>query len=443
MLAILTLVGCATESDQSARRAPPIPPAEPATPMPTAAAGDGPRSTASSSPYAEPASRAAKPRRTSVTVVMNGDLLWHNTFWYGAREDARRRGPVGYDFAPLLAGMRPVIAGPTWRSATRSCRSLRPAGRSATTRGSPSRRRSCEAIKATGYDVCTTASNHSVDHGFGGLKRTLDDLDRAGIAHVGTARTEAEAQRPTIVTTRQGVKVGDRRRHLQPERPPHAGGQAMGGDRTRAPRRCWLRPAGPGRPEPTSSWSRPMSAPSSPRGRTPSSGALARALTASPDVDLVYMHHTACRAALDHGERQVGDLRPGQHGGPARDQHAAGRRGRDRAVHASTRGRNGRFTVTKAEYIPTLVTRYRPGRPARLLSGLGGAADGPRRIPGTAPDAQRRTTAVVDALRSAGLVAPEPALRSTIASAACRRTSVAGSARRTAACSGRGDTVLG
>jgi hypothetical protein len=29
----------------------------------------------------------SEPRRTSVTAVMNGDLLWHNTLWYGAREE--------------------------------------------------------------------------------------------------------------------------------------------------------------------------------------------------------------------------------------------------------------------------------------------------------------------------------------------------------------------
>jgi poly-gamma-glutamate synthesis protein (capsule biosynthesis protein) len=46
-----------------------------------------------------------------------------------------------------------------------------------------------KAIKATGYDVCTTASNHAVDQGFAGVRRTLDDLDRAKIAHAGTART--------------------------------------------------------------------------------------------------------------------------------------------------------------------------------------------------------------------------------------------------------------
>lgn len=31
----------------------------------------------------------------TVTVVMNGDLLWHNTLWYGAHEDAVRKGHWG------------------------------------------------------------------------------------------------------------------------------------------------------------------------------------------------------------------------------------------------------------------------------------------------------------------------------------------------------------
>ena len=111
------------------------------------------------------------PERTNVTVVMNGDLLWHNTLWYGA-EDARRRGHGGYDFAPLLAGMKPVIASADMAI----CHEEVPLAR----RGGPYRNfplfaappHVVGAISATGYDVCTTASNHSVDQGFAGLKRT-------------------------------------------------------------------------------------------------------------------------------------------------------------------------------------------------------------------------------------------------------------------------------
>ena len=150
-----------------------------------------------SAPTAEaPSPRAsAATAAASATLVMNGDLLWHNSFWYGAREDARRRGRSGYDFAPVLAGMRQIIAG----ADVAICHQEPPlaparAGRSPTSLGSRCRRRWCRAIKATGYDVCTTASNDSVDHGFQGLKRTLEGFDRVGIAHNGTARTAREAR---------------------------------------------------------------------------------------------------------------------------------------------------------------------------------------------------------------------------------------------------------
>jgi poly-gamma-glutamate capsule biosynthesis protein CapA/YwtB (metallophosphatase superfamily) len=163
-----------------------------------------------------------------VTVVMNGELLWHNTLWYGAREDARRRGHGGYDFAPLLAGMKPVIASADMAICHEEVPLARPGGpyRNFPLFAAPPQ--VVKAISATGYDVCTTASNHSVDQGFAGLKRTLDDLDRSKIAHVGTARTKAEFQRPTIFTTKQGVKIAIVAATFSLNGPRHAEGQAVG-----------------------------------------------------------------------------------------------------------------------------------------------------------------------------------------------------------------------
>ena len=43
-----------------------------------------------------------------------------------------------------------------------------------------------DGLVTTGYDACTTASNHSVDPGFRGLVRTVDALDARGLAHTGT-----------------------------------------------------------------------------------------------------------------------------------------------------------------------------------------------------------------------------------------------------------------
>jgi hypothetical protein len=146
------------------------------TPTTTAAPSTlQPSQTASSSPSPGSTDRTPGPGSgsTSVTVVMNGDLLWHNTLWYGAHEDAVRKGHRGadqYDFAPLLAGMKPVIAG----ADLAICHEEVPLA----AKGGPYRNypmfaappQVVPAISATGYDICTTSSNHSMDQGFAGIR---------------------------------------------------------------------------------------------------------------------------------------------------------------------------------------------------------------------------------------------------------------------------------
>ena len=46
--------------------------------------------------------------------------------------------------------------------------------------------------KDAGFDLLSTANNHCRDKGLDGLYRTLDVLDEAGLAHVGTYRSQAE-----------------------------------------------------------------------------------------------------------------------------------------------------------------------------------------------------------------------------------------------------------
>jgi len=47
-------------------------------------------------------------------------------------------------------------------------------------------------MKEIGFDLVSTANNHSMDKGFNGVVRTLDTLDAAGLEHVGSYRTQAE-----------------------------------------------------------------------------------------------------------------------------------------------------------------------------------------------------------------------------------------------------------
>ena len=61
-------------------------------------------------------------------------------------------------------------------------------------------------LKELGVDIMTTSNNHSLDKGYSGLSSTLDFLDNAGIAYVGTARTEEE-QNTILFMDLNGIKT--------------------------------------------------------------------------------------------------------------------------------------------------------------------------------------------------------------------------------------------
>jgi len=348
------------------------------------------------------ATPSRKQRSRSATVVMNGDLLWHNTLWYGANADARHRGRNGrddYDFRPLLSGIKPLVAG----ADLAICHEEVPLARL----GGPYRNfprfaappHVVEAIKATGYDLCTTASNHCLDQGFAGLRRTLDDLDHAGIRHVGTYRTRRAARSPVVFTTKSGVKIAVvaatfstngislprgkgwmvNRINIESLRHRAKRAKTAGADIVLAGIH-----AGTEYPSRANIQQRRVAA----------------ALTASPDVDLVYMHHTHTVQpwSKTNGKWVVYALGNAQH-------DAGVERGYEgvTARFTFTEDTDGRYHVTKAEYIPTLITRYARGKPARLLqiSTALPAARGALRQRLKA--AEQRTIAVVTAQDPPGL----------------------------------------
>ncbi|WP_217248886.1 CapA family protein [Streptomyces sp. AC602_WCS936] len=129
------------------------------------------------------------------TLVASGDVLPHDSIIDRARFDA---GGTGYDFRPMLAGARPVVSG----ADLALCHMETVYGANGDYSGYPlfkSPPEVAKALAATGYDGCSTASNHSVDDGADGIRRTLDALDRAGVRHAGTARSEAEARTTTVL----------------------------------------------------------------------------------------------------------------------------------------------------------------------------------------------------------------------------------------------------
>jgi poly-gamma-glutamate capsule biosynthesis protein CapA/YwtB (metallophosphatase superfamily) len=157
-----------------------------------------------------PATTSAAPKKAgprTVTVLGSGDVLIHPPLWQQAHADALAEGQTGYDFGPIYAGIAAVTRSVDLATCEMETPLAPPQGPFAGWPDFNAPPQVLTALKHIGYRTCTTASNHSLDQGYPGVKRTLDELDAAGLQHTGSARSAAEAARPLILTMRNGVKV--------------------------------------------------------------------------------------------------------------------------------------------------------------------------------------------------------------------------------------------
>jgi poly-gamma-glutamate synthesis protein (capsule biosynthesis protein) len=144
---------------------------------------------------------AAPDRPVRLTVAASGDLLIHTPI---AQRALALGGGRRYDFAPLFAPVRPVIAA----ADLALCHAETPLV-PGPVQGYPSFRTPpdlARSIRRVGWDVCSTASNHSLDAGQYGIETTLRALRRAGVKATGTARS-ARARRRTTMLRAKGVRV--------------------------------------------------------------------------------------------------------------------------------------------------------------------------------------------------------------------------------------------
>jgi poly-gamma-glutamate capsule biosynthesis protein CapA/YwtB (metallophosphatase superfamily) len=311
-----------------------------------------------------PSTTGAEPRR--LTVLMSGDVLLRETLWAQARADAQDAGEGGYDFRPMLAGVRPAVSG----ADVAICHLETPIARA----GGPYADypvfnvppQIVPALHWAGYDACTTASNHSLDQGTAGIERTLAALDEAGIAHAGSARTAREGARVTMLTVR-GVRVallsytfglnGFRRPDGSPWLVDLIEQRAILAEAARARREgadlvlVALHWGVEYRNEPTAAQ------------RT-----LAAALLASPDVDLVYGHHAHVVQPFDrtHGKWVVYGL-----GNHLAEQYTQPERTHEgvMARFTFTEG-DGRWRVSEAAFLPTAMSLRPPFRLVDLTAAL-------------------------------------------------------------------------
>lgn len=145
-------------------------------------------------------------RATTVSVVAAGDLFVQPDLTAQAAADARAAGKSGHDFTQILAAIAPMV-----READLAvCHVEQPLARpEGPFTGYPifsAPPQLADAAAETGFDTCSTASNHTLDYGEEGVRSTLDNLDRVGLRHSGSARSAAEAATPNVFDVR-GVKI--------------------------------------------------------------------------------------------------------------------------------------------------------------------------------------------------------------------------------------------
>jgi poly-gamma-glutamate capsule biosynthesis protein CapA/YwtB (metallophosphatase superfamily) len=203
---LLTVTGCTSSTV-----------ATPSAPL-TGTGGASTGSVASTSGTAaasSAANTATSPSKSSpaggrtVSITVGGDVLLHEGVVNQARADAKTQpagASNGLNFRPMFSEVMPTIA----KADVAICNletPLAPAGGPYT--GYPTfsvPQDVVPALKDTGFDACTTASNHTLDKGFAGLSHTLDVLDANGLKHAGSNRSLQERNTPAMMDVR-GVKV--------------------------------------------------------------------------------------------------------------------------------------------------------------------------------------------------------------------------------------------
>jgi len=165
------------------------------------------------------------PTARSFTVGATGDIIPNDNVRRTAAVQGRREKPrKRYDFAPQFAPMKDSISAVDLAI----CHVEMPIGTKKQSpglikvKGFGTRRlyapyELAQGLVDTGFDRCSTASNHSYEVGDQGINSTLDALDAVGITHHGTARTPEEAATIELLDV-NGVKVA----HLSYYRTPRS-----------------------------------------------------------------------------------------------------------------------------------------------------------------------------------------------------------------------------
>lgn len=145
----------------------------------------------------------ATPEPIKIRITAVGDFLMHTPLLTASLDQNTGR----YDFKDIFKETGEYLSKPDFTMVNLETRLAGPEkGYSGYPRfNTPSEL--ADNMKELGIDLVATANNHSMDMGREGVIKTLDNLDRAGLHHVGTYRSLPERDKPAIFEVK-GIRVG-------------------------------------------------------------------------------------------------------------------------------------------------------------------------------------------------------------------------------------------
>ena len=135
----------------------------------------------------------------TVSIAIVGDLMCHSQQFNLAKKD------TGYDFNPTFAPVKKYLESTDFTFGNLETVT---AGSALNYTGYPMFNtpvQYLDALKEAGFDVLTTANNHSLDRGFIGIEKTISELDNRGILHTGTARSLADRNASLILSKNKTI----------------------------------------------------------------------------------------------------------------------------------------------------------------------------------------------------------------------------------------------
>lgn len=149
------------------------------------------------------AQREEASETSEATLMAVGDIMVHAPQLPGYYNASTKT----YDFTPWFREVKPLFSAGDWVVGNLETPL---AGGDLKYSGYPRFNAPAElatALADAGFDIVTTANNHTLDRGFVGLTRTLGNVRDAGLIPVGTAASAWQAKQ-TVIVERRGIRLG-------------------------------------------------------------------------------------------------------------------------------------------------------------------------------------------------------------------------------------------